>query len=144
MPTRRASAVWEGKLRNGKGSFRGESGAIEAAYSFGTRFGDTKGSNPEELLAAAEAACFSMALALALEKEGKPATQIRTEAACTIQEEGGGFRITKMALVTRGKVPGGDEVTFQRLAEATKDGCPVSVALKGNLEFELDAKLEGG
>lgn len=142
MPTRKASAIWEGGLKNGKGSFRGESGAIEAPYSFGTRFGETKGSNPEELLAAAEAACYSMALALALEKEGKPATQIKTEAACTIQEQGGGFKITKMRLVTRGKVPGIDEALFKRLALATKDGCPVSVALKGNMEFELDARLE--
>lgn len=142
MPTRRAEATWEGGLKDGRGNFRGSSGAIEAPYSFGTRFGDTPGTNPEELLAAAEASCFSMALALALEKEGKPPTRIHTEAACTIQEQGGGFQITKMRLVTRAKVPGLDEGLFRRLALETKDGCPVSKALKGNLEFELDAALE--
>ncbi|AKU90072.1 OsmC family peroxiredoxin [Vulgatibacter incomptus] len=142
MPTRKASATWEGGLKAGEGSFRGASGAIDAPYSYGTRFGSDPGTNPEELLAAAEAACFSMALAFALEKEGKPPTRIRTEAACTIEEKGGGYQITKMKLVTRGNVPGVDEGLFKRLALATKDGCPVSKALKGNLEFELDAALD--
>lgn len=81
MPTRHANATWEGGLKGGKGQFSGESGAIAASYSFLTRFGDTKGSNPEELLAAAEAACFSMALSASLEGRGTPATKIETSAA---------------------------------------------------------------
>ncbi len=142
MPTRKASASWEGGLKRGKGSFKGASGAIEAPYSFGTRFGDTPGTNPEELLAAAQAACFSMALALSLEKQGKTPTSIHTDTACTIQEQGGGFQITKMKIATRGRVPGLDDATFKRLALATKDGCPVSKLFKGNVEFEVDATLE--
>ena len=143
MPTRNASAVWEGKLRDGKGSFKGESGAIDASYSFGTRFGDVKGSNPEELLAAAEAACFSMALSLGLEQAGTPATRIETQAACTVSQVPEGFKITTMHLVVRGVVPGVDEATFQRTAEETKKGCPVSKALMGNVEITVDAKLAG-
>ena len=142
MPTRNASAVWEGGLRDGKGTFKGESGAIEAAYSFGTRFGDAKGSNPEELLAAAEAACYSMALGLGLEHAGTPATRVETQAACTVSPVPGGFKITTMHLVVRAQVPGIDEATFQKAAEDTKKACPVSKALMGNVEITLDAKLQ--
>lgn len=126
----------------GKGSFRGESERIGGDYSFGTRFGDVRGTNPEELLAAAEAACFSMALALGLEQHGTPPTSVETQAACTIDKEGDGFRITRMALTVKAKVPGIDPETFQRIAAATKEGCPVSKALKGNLALELQASLE--
>lgn len=141
MPTRSASAVWEGGLTSGKGTFNGESGKIGGAYSFGTRFGNEPGTNPEELLAAAEAACYSMALSLGLEKNGTPPRSVKTTAACTIVKEGEGFRITTMKLTVRADVPGVDDATFQKLAEGTKDGCPVSAAFKGNLKFELDAKL---
>ncbi len=141
MPTRRASAVWEGGLRGGKGSFKGESGAIGGAYSFGSRFENAGGSNPEELLAAAEAACYSMALSAALEKAGTPATRVETEAACTIDKVGEGFKITTMKLTVRAKVPNVDQAAFMKAAEATKEGCPVSAAFKGNLKFELDARL---
>jgi osmotically inducible protein OsmC len=133
--------VWEGDLRNGKGSFKGESGAIEADYSFGTRFGETKGSNPEELLAAAEAACFSMALSNGLATAGTPVTRVDTQAACTVAQVPGGFKITTMHLVVRAQVPGIDAATFTKAAEDTKKACPVSQALAGNVEITLDAQL---
>ena len=142
MPTRNASAVWEGKLRDGKGTFKGESGAIDAAYSFGTRFGEAKGTNPEELLAAAEAACFSMALSGGLEQAGTPATRIETRAACTVSQVPGGFKITTMHLEVRAQVPGIDQATFEKAAEETKKACPVSKALAGNVEITLEAKLQ--
>lgn len=142
MPTRRASAIWEGGLKGGKGTFNGESGKIGGAYSFGTRFGNDPGTNPEELLAAAEAACYSMALSLGLEQNGTPPKSVRTTAACTIEQQGEGFKITKMKLTVRADVPGVDADTFQKLAEGTKEGCPVSAAFKGNLELELDAQLD--
>ena len=142
MPTRNASAVWEGGLQGGKGSFKGESSKIEGSYSFGSRFGDTGGTNPEELLAAAEAACYSMALSLALERAGTPPQRVETRAACTIEKQGDGFQITSMKLTVRAKAPGVSKEDFMKAAEATKDGCPVSKAFKGNLRFDLDAKLE--
>lgn len=141
MPTRNATAVWEGKLRDGKGTFTGESGALNAAYSFNTRFGDTKGSNPEELLAAAEAACFSMALSGGLEQAGTPATRIETKAACTVDKEGAGFRITTMRLTVTAQVPGIDQAALQRAAEETKKNCPVSKALANNVEITVEARL---
>jgi osmotically inducible protein OsmC len=141
MPTRKASAVWEKGLKNGKGSFKGESGAIKGSYSFGSRFENATGSSPEELLAAAQAACFSMALALGLEQNGTPAEKVETTAACTVEKVGDGFRITAMNLVTNVTAPGVDEAKFQQIANATKDGCPVSQALKGNLKMTLTATL---
>jgi osmotically inducible protein OsmC len=141
MPTRKASAIWEKGLQNGKGSFKGESGTISGNYSFGSRFESAAGSNPEELLAAAEAACFSMALALGLEKNGTPADKVETSAACTIEKSGDGFKISTMSLVVNAKVPGIDNAKFQQIAEATKEGCPVSQALKGNVNITLTAKL---
>jgi osmotically inducible protein OsmC len=142
MPTRRASAEWQGGLKDGKGTFSGESGAIGGDYSFASRFGSGGASNPEELLAAAEAACYSMALSLALETAGTPATSVKTEAACTIEKVGDGFKITTMKLKVRARVPGADRDTFKDTAEATKSTCPVSVALLGNVDIELDAVLE--
>lgn len=141
MPTRNASAVWEGKLRDGKGTFTGASGAIGGAYSFATRFENSPGTNPEELLAAAEAACFSMALGASLEANKTPATRIETTAACTVDKVGAGFKITTMHVTTRATVPGVDEATFARIAEDTKKGCPVSQAIVNNVELTLDAKL---
>ena len=141
MPTRNASAVWEGGLQGGKGSFSGESGAISGSYSFGSRFGDAGGTNPEELLAAAEAACYSMALAVALERQGHTATRVTTQAACTIDKVGEGFKITTLRLKVRAQVPGIDADAFRQAAEATKTGCPVSVALAG-VDIQLDAALE--
>lgn len=141
MPTRHASAVWEGGFRSGKGTVTGESGAVNAPYSFGTRFENQKGLNPEELLAAAEAACFSMALSVGLEGKGTPPTRIDTQAACTIDKVGDGFSITTMKLTVRATVPGISADDFRAIASATKDGCPVSKAIKGNIAIELDAQL---
>jgi osmotically inducible protein OsmC len=141
MPTRRASATWEGGLQGGKGSFSGESGAISGGYSFGSRFGDAGGTNPEELLAAAEAACYSMALSAGLEKAGHAPTRVQTDAACTIEKVGEGFKITSIRLKVRAQVPGLDAGAFQKAAEETKVGCPVSQALAG-VNIELEATLE--
>lgn len=140
MTTRSAKAVWEGTLKAGKGSFEGETGSIRGPYSFASRFEDGQGSNPEELLAAAEAACFSMALSLELEKAGKPPKRIESEASCSIEKDGAGFAIKTMKLVTRADVPGMDREAFSKVAEAAKKGCPVSRAL-GGVEIELRASL---
>jgi len=140
MPTRTANATWEGGLKGGKGSFKGATG-LGGSYSFGSRFENASGSNPEELLAAAEAACFSMALSGALEKNGTPPTKVETQAACTVEKVGEGFKITTMALKVRASVPNVDPGAFKKIAEATKEGCPVSQALKGNVKLELDAQL---
>lgn len=141
MPTRNASAVWEGGLKGGKGSFKGESGAIGGAYSFGSRFESAGGSNPEELLAAAEAACFSMALSGGLEKNGTPSTKVETAAACTVEPVPGGFGITTMKLQVAATVPGLEDAKFQEIVAATKEGCPVSKALAGNVKIEVTARL---
>jgi len=141
MPTRKATAVWEGGLKGGKGSFKGESGAIGGQYNFSSRFESGTGSNPEELLAAAEAACFSMALSGALEKAGTPATKIETAAACTVEPVPGGFGITKMKLTVQATVPKIDKVKFEQIANETKEGCPVSRALKGNVDITVEARL---
>src|SRR3954465_13253348 len=103
MPTRSASAKWEGGLKGGKGSFSGQTG-LAGQYNFSSRFENGQGSNPEELLAAAEAACFSMALSAGLEKNGTPATSVDTTARCTVEKVGEGFAITKMHLEVRAKV----------------------------------------
>lgn len=141
MPTRKASATWNGVLQGGNGKFEGESGSINGAYSFGTRFGDTPGTNPEELLAAAEAACFSMALAGSIEKAGGSPESVHTDAACTVEKSDQGFTITTIRLRTRAKVQGLDDAAFQEAAEQTKKGCPVSRALTG-VNIELEASLE--
>jgi len=142
MPTSRASAVWEGKLKDGKGTFKAASGAFTGPYTFATRFEGKQGTNPEELIAAAHAACFSMALSAGLEKAGKPATRVQTEAACTMDMVNGTPTITRMDLTVRGKVPGLDQAGFQKAAEEAKSGCPVSRALKGIPQITLEAKLE--
>jgi lipoyl-dependent peroxiredoxin len=140
MPTRRATAVWEGGLQQGKGTVKTESGALDTGYSFNTRFGTVKGSNPEELLAAAEAACYAMALSVGLERAGTPAKRVEAAAACSIDKVGEGFKITSLKLTVRASVPGTNADAFQKAAQATKENCPVSVALK-NVPIELDAAL---
>ena len=130
MPTSTANATWEGGLRGGKGTYGGESG-FGGSYNFGTRFGDDRGSNPEELLAAAEAACFSMALSGALEKAGFQPERVETTAKCTVEKVGEGFKITTMTLAVRASAPNLDAAKLQEVAEGTKKGCPVSVALAG-------------
>jgi len=114
MPTSRATAVWEGGLKQGTGDFRAASGSFGGSYSFLTRFEGTHGATPEELIAAAHASCLSMALSADLEKAGTPATRVATEAACTIEPVNGVPTITTMALQVRGKVPGLDQAAFQK------------------------------
>lgn len=142
MPTRTASAVWEGGLTTGRGTMKAGSGAFAGSYSFASRFEEGAGTNPEELIAAAHAGCLSMALSAGLEHGGTPPTRIETKAECTVEKVGDGFKITKMKLTVRGKVPGLKQAQFAEAAEKAKDGCPVSGALKGNVQFVLDAKLE--
>ena len=141
MATSNAVATWEGKLKEGKGTFKAQSGVFSGAFSFGTRFEGKKGSNPEELMAAAHAGCFSMALSSALEKAGHPVTRIETRAAVTIETVDGAPKVTKSALDVRGKVDGIDQAAFQQAAEGAKKNCPVSKALQGNVEITLQAKL---
>lgn len=142
MPTRVATAVWEGGLKEGRGSYRAQSDSFSGEYSVPSRFEEGAGSNPEELIAAAHAACLSMALSGVLERQGVKPQRIQTRAACTVEKVGEGFKITRMELDVRGKVDGLDDDGFRKAAEQAKDGCPVSNALKDNVEFVLDAKLE--
>ena len=143
MAARTANARWDGTINEGSGRMAVGSGAFEGAYSFQSRFGEGEnGTNPEELLAAAHAGCFSMALALGLEQDGNPADSIETQARATLRNLDGIPTITKMSLTTTGKVPGIDQDAFQKAAEAAKDGCIVSRALGGIEEFELEATLE--
>jgi osmotically inducible protein OsmC len=142
MPVRKASAVWEGTLREGKGSAKASSGAFEVALSFSTRFEETPGTNPEELIGAAHAGCFSMALSGGLGRAGFTAEYIHTTASVHINPQPeGGFKITRIELSTEAKVPGLDDAAFQQIAEATKGSCPVSKALAAVSEIALTAKL---
>jgi osmotically inducible protein OsmC len=141
MATSNAVATWEGKLKEGKGTFKAQSGVFSGAFSFGTRFEGKKGSNPEELIAAAHAGCFSMALSSALEKAGHPVTRIETRAAVTIETVDGAPKVTRSALDVRGKVEGIDQAAFEKAAEGAKKNCPVSKALQGNVEITMVAKL---
>ncbi len=141
MATSNAVAVWEGKLRDGKGSFKAQSGVFSGSFSYGTRFEGKKGSNPEELLAAAHAGCFSMALSSALEKAGHPATRIETRAAVTLEMVDGAPKVTRSALEVRGKVEGMDDAAFRQAAEGAKKNCPLSKAIQGNVEITMDARL---
>lgn len=142
MSTSNATAVWEGGVKGGRGHFKAGSGAFEGDYSIPTRFEGAKGTNPEELIAAAHAACLSMALSLNLDNAGTPATRVTTKAHCTIEKAGNGYKITKMRLEVAGKVPGMSQADFAKAAEAAKKGCPVSGALQGNVQLEMDARLE--
>ena len=139
--SRRGSAQWSGDLMKGAGTVSTESGTVQnAQYSFKTRFENGTGTNPEELLAAAHAGCYSMALNAALEREGFVPEYVETEGACTLEKVGEGMRISKLKLTTRAKVPGLDAAKFQELAEATKTGCIVSQAMSA-VPMELDAQL---
>jgi lipoyl-dependent peroxiredoxin len=140
MPTRTASATWKGGLKGGTGSFKGQTG-LGGSYSFGSRFENAAGSNPEELLAAALAACYSMALSAGLEKGGTPPTSVETTAHCSIEKVGDGFKVTKMRLEVRASVPKVNDASFRTVADATKDGCPISQVMKGNVPIELEARL---
>ena len=142
MPVRKASAVWNGTLKDGNGTMKLGSGAYEGKYSFGSRFEEDPGANPEELIAAAHAGCFSMALSAALGRSGYSAKSIATSAKAHLEKVGEGFKITRIELSTEAEVPGVDAETFQEHAEGAKAGCPVSQALTG-VEISLDAKLVG-
>ena len=142
MPVRTASAQWDGKLSDGKGTMRLGSGAYEGPYSFASRFEDGKGTNPEELLGAAHAGCFSMALAAALTKSGFAPKRVSTTASVSIDKGAEGFSITSITLTTEAEVPGVDEKQFLEFAENAKKGCPVSKALAGT-RIELKATLAG-
>jgi len=140
MPTRRAEARWQGSLKNGKGELKTESGALSAPYSFTSRFEEGTGTNPEELIAAAHAGCFSMALSLMLTEAGYEPDTIETTAKVSVEKQEAGFRITRIDLETEVSAAGIDEKTFQEKAQAAKEGCPVSQALAGP-RIELKARL---
>ena len=138
---RTASAVWQGGLKDGKGSISTDSGVLEnTQYSFSTRFEEGKGTNPEELIAAAHAGCFSMALSGQLGNAGLTAERINTSAAVTLEKTDAGFTITKVHLDVTAKIPGATDEAFQTAAGNAKAGCPISRLLKA--EITMDAKLE--
>ena len=137
---RSATAVWKGSLKEGKGSISTESTTLkDAQYSFSTRFENGVGTNPEELIAAAHAGCFSMALSAELGKAGMTPDTISTEATLTMEKKEAGFTITKIHLDVSAKVPGADQAKFQEVANNAKKGCPVSRVL--NAEITMNAKL---
>jgi osmotically inducible protein OsmC len=140
MPARTGKATWEGTLKGGKGTMALGSGAYEGPFSFLSRFESGTGTNPEELIGAALAGCFSMALSANLEKAGHPATRVSTTANVKLEMLADGPRITTIELDNESEVPGIDARTFQEQAEATKKGCPVSKALTGT-DIKLNARL---
>jgi osmotically inducible protein OsmC len=141
MLVRTAEALWEGDIKKGKGKVKLGSGYFEGNYSFGSRFEHANGTNPEELIGAAHAGCFSMALAVILGQAGYRVDHIHTAARVTVDKYGDGYKITTIELDTEGKAPGIDEKTFQEKAELAKKNCPVSMALAG-VEIKLIARLE--
>lgn len=140
MPVRKASAVWNGTLKEGNGTMKMQSGAYEGKYSFGSRFQEDPGTNPEELIAAAHAGCFSMALSGALTKSGFTPERVETSAKAHLEKVGEGFKITRIQLTCQASVPGIDDAAFQEIAAGAKAGCPVSQALAG-VDISLDAQL---
>lgn len=142
MPTRTADAVWNGNLTEGKGQINVASKAFAVPYDWRARSSEgTVGTNPEELLGAAHAGCYSMALSAELTKAGHPPKSVHTTAKVTFDKQGEGFAITKIQLSTEASVPGIDEATFQKIANGAKEGCPVSKALKAT-PISLEAKLQ--
>jgi osmotically inducible protein OsmC len=142
MPVRKASAVWEGDLKGGQGTVKLGSGAYEGKYSFGSRFEESPGTNPEELIGAAHAGCFSMALSAGLGRAGFNPTRVSTTAKVHLEKVGEGFKITRIELDNESQVPGIDDAAFQDAARKAKEGCPVSQAL-GGTEITLNARLVG-
>ena len=143
MPTRNAKADWQGDFKRGGGTVSTETGVLDSPYNFSGRFESGTGTNPEELIAAAHASCFTMALSVGLTQAGTPPESLATEAAVTIDQVEGGFGITKIALKLTGKVPGLDAAGFEAAANGAKAGCPVSKALAGVPEITLDVNFEG-
>lgn len=142
MAIRKASATWKGSLGEGDGTLTLGSGAFEGAYTYKSRRAEGPGTNPEELLAAAHAGCFSMALTVVLEMAGQTAEAIRTEAKVELRGGEAGPRITKIDLITRARVPDMDDAAFQQAAQGAKEHCVISRALAAT-EINLDAALEG-
>ncbi len=139
---RTATAIWNGGFKDGSGAISTESGVLEQTqYSFSTRFEEGKGTNPEELIAAAHAGCFSMALSAELGKAGRNPERIETEAAVTLLKTDAGFTVTAVHLKVRGKVPGATPPDFKEIAIKAKEGCPISRLLKA--EITLETRLEG-
>jgi osmotically inducible protein OsmC len=132
MPVRTADAEWTGTLKEGSGHMRMGGGSYDGAYTFASRFEEGEGTNPEELIAAAHAGCFSMALSAGLTRAGHAPTRIQTTARVHLEKRGEAFEITRIELATRGRVPGIDEAEFRRQAETAKANCPVSKALAGS------------
>jgi osmotically inducible protein OsmC len=141
MALRTAQAVWNGTLREGKGRIAFGSGAFDGAYSFSSRFEEGTGTNPEELIGAAHAGCFSMAFAAGLTKAGFPPTKVATKASVHLDKVGEGFKITTIDLETEAQVPAIDQAKFMEIAEGAKKGCPVSQALTG-VTITLKATLQ--
>jgi osmotically inducible protein OsmC len=142
MPTRTATARWEGGLQQGNGTMRLGGGAFEGQYSFSSRFEEGTGTNPEELIGAAHAGCFSMALSAGLERAGYTPTAVETSARVHLERVESGFRISRIELSCTADVPGIDDAAFREQAEAAKTNCPVSQALAG-VDIQLDAHLAG-
>jgi lipoyl-dependent peroxiredoxin len=142
MAIRSASAEWKGDLQTGTGSFDTASGAVGGAYSFESRFTDSGGTNPEELVAAAQAGCYSMQLGAMLALGGNKAESVTTEAKVQILKQGEGFAITRIDLTTVARVPGIDDAKFQETAKAAHETCLISKALGAVPEHNLDARLE--
>jgi len=146
MPTikRSAESVWNGSGKEGAGKITSGSGALSnVPYSTNKRFGDEKGTNPEELIAAAHAGCFNMALAFGLSGQGKPPEELKTTAEVRMEQEGTAWTVKAIALKLRGKVPGMSAEEFKKAAEGAKANCPISRLLKGGAEITLDAELAG-
>ena len=141
MTVKRASAVWKGGIKDGGGTISTETGALkDAPYGFKSRFESGKGTNPEELIGAAHAGCFSMALSLMLSNEGLTAEKIETQAEVTLEKVGEGFEITASHLNVVASIPGADQAKFEQIANKAKEGCPVSKLMKAKIT--MDARLE--
>jgi len=143
MPIRKAEARWDGDLKSGKGTMKLGSGTWEGPYSFASRFESGSGTNPEELVGAAHAGCFSMALTAGLNKAGFQPRHVQTKATVHLEKGENGFAITAIDLHSEADVPGIDEATFQKEAEAARTGCPISKAL-GGVNIRLHARLGAG
>ena len=140
---RKATAHWEGDLKHGKGTVSTESSVLDGAqYSFGTRFENGKGTNPEELLASAHAGCVTMQLSALLANHGHTVESLDTQATCEMVKDGAGFKVSAMKLVVRGKVTGSDQADFEAHVKQAADMCPMSQVMKGNVEITHEAILE--
>lgn len=142
MPTRKATAIWRGSIKEGSGTLKTQSGAVDGDYSFATRFKDAPGTNPEELIAAAEAGCFSMAFSLMLGEAGYEPEEIKTSAAVRIKEDDSGIHIPTIELNCEARIPEIEDAEFQEIAENARANCPVSKALSGP-KITLKATLMG-